>query len=433
MVSLRKLAVLTAVAEGARISRKAGRKDGYSPLDGQVLSTLELCSAEKVDQTKDILAERACTLVSAEWLLELPADGGCALVAVACSPKVAEVLLREEHATKVSDDAGSYYRETSGTAQSFVEASSGELLADFYSDWRDLDTQMARVHAAVAASEGAAELGVIGQSVEGRDIEVVRLTGKGWVSGMPRLVLTFNVHAREWITGMAGIYAVEKFSAMARDDPEWLAGKQVVLVPMVNPDGKKHSEAFWRFHRKNMKVNEGTLCTTGTDLNRNVGASWGQFGASSRCAAETFRGAAAFSEPESQALDKLFREAPMAAMFDVHSYGQMLLYAWSWTTEEHPRAAEFEDYGGKVHAAMEARHGDTVKFGPSAATLYQASGVIPDYATELGALGFTFEVRPSGFRHLLGFTPPKTEIILTAEEVFDALLEAINNLESVSI
>jgi len=423
--------VLAAVADGARIARKAGRKDGFSPLDGQVLSTLELCSLEKVDETKAILAEHACTLVSAEWLLELPADGSCTLVAVACPPKAAEFLLREEHVTKESDDAGSYYREKSGTSKSFVEASSGELSADFYSDWRDLDTQMARVHAAVAASEGAAELGVIGQSVEGRDIEVVRLRGKGWSAGMPRLVLTFNVHAREWITGMAGVYAVEKMSAMARDDPEWLAGKAVELVPMVNPDGKKHSEGFWRFHRKNMKVNEGTLCTTGTDLNRNVGSSWGKFGAASRCAAETFRGEAAFSEPESQALDKLFKEAPMAAMFDVHSYGQMLLYAWSWTKEENPRSAEFERYGGAVHAAMEARHGESVKFGPSAETLYQASGVIPDYATELGALGFTFEVRPSGFRHLLGFTPPVSDILLSAEEVFDGLLEAVANLDSI--
>jgi len=431
MVSFRQLAVVTAVADGARIARKGARKDGFSPLDGKVLANLDVCSQDKVDEMKDVFTEGACTLVSAEWELELPADGSCTKVSVACAPWAAEHLLREGHATKVSDDAGGFYREKSGTAKSFVEAASGELLAEFYSDWRDLETQMARVHAAVAASEGAAELGVVGQSVEGRDIEVVRLRGKGWSPGMPRLVLTFNVHAREWITGMAGVYAVEKMSAMARDDPEWLAGKEIALVPMVNPDGKKHSEGFWRFQRKNMRVVNGTLCTTGVDLNRNVGSSWGKFGAASRCAAETYRGEAAFSEPETQALDKLFREAPMTAMFDVHSYGQMLLYAWSWTKDPNPRAAEFESYGGKVHAAMEARHGESVKFGPSAATLYQASGVIPDYATELGALGFTFEVRPSGFRHLLGFTPPKSDILLSAEETFDGLLAAVANLDSV--
>jgi len=271
----------------------------------------------------------------------------------------------------------------------------------------------------------------VGQSVQGRDIRVVRLRGKGWSPGMPRLVLTFNVHAREWITGLAGVYAVEKISAKAREDPDWLAGKEVVLVPMVNPDGFVHSHGLWRFHRKNMQEVNGTLCTTGVDLNRNVGSSWGKYGAASRCAAETYRGPSAFSEPESLALDRLFKEAPMTAFFDVHSYGQMLLSAWSWTEDDHPRAAEFKEYGSKVHAAIQARHGETLKFGPGAQTLYTASGVISDYATELGALGYTVEVRPSGFRHLLGFTPPKSDILPCAEEVFDGILAALDNLDSI--
>ena len=47
--------------------------------------------------------------------------------------------------------------------------------------------------------------------------------------------------------------------------------------------------------------------------------------------------------------------------------------------------AEFEEYGGKMHAAIQARHGETLKFGPATQTLYTTSAVISDYATKLGA------------------------------------------------
>jgi len=424
------LALLASSLEGARIARRRESQDCYSPLDGRALVSLTLCTQEELQYVEELRAAGRCTLLSEEGALELPAAGHCTLVSAACGAQIADELQRKPNSTIVSEDAGAFYREMSGTAKSFVETSSG-LSSEFYSDWRDLDTQIARVEAAVQASGGAAELETIGTSVEGRDIRAVRLRGKGWSAGMPRLVLTFNLHAREWITGMAGVYAVEKITEKAGQDPAWLAGKEVVIVPMANPDGFQHSLGFWRFHRKNMKVVDGTLCTTGVDLNRNSGSSWGKYGAASRCAAETYRGKSVLSEPETQTLDRLFREAPMTAFFDVHSYGEYLLYAWSWTEEEHPRAAEFADYGGKVNAAIEARHGKKYKFGPSAKTLYTASGVMADYASELGALGYTIELRPSGPLHLLGFAPSAREILPTAEECLDGMLVAIANLESV--
>ena len=55
------------------------------------------------------------------------------------------------------------------------------------------------------------------------------------------------------------------------------------------------------------------------------------------------------------------------------------------------------------------QRGETLKFSPSAQTLYTTSSVISDYTTEPGALGYIVEVDlqslpPSGFH-----TPPKTE------------------------
>ena len=96
---------------------------------------------------------------------------------------------------------------------------------------------MARIQAAVQASEGAAQLEVVGKSVQGRDIMAVRFRGKGFSSGMPRLMMSYTVHAREWITSMAGIYAVEKLDEMTRDDPELLTNQQPPLnqLPLNQP------------------------------------------------------------------------------------------------------------------------------------------------------------------------------------------------------
>jgi len=429
------LAVLAHVVGGARIARKhapTGIQDCYSPIDGQPLLSLNLCTHDAVQEVEDHIAAGLCTLLTDERDLELPAGGVCTNTSVACGAGMADELLRRPSVNLVSADAGGFYREMSGTAKSFVEASMDKLSSQFYSDWRDLDTRMARVEAAVQSSGGAAQLEVAGKSVEGRDIKVVRFRGKGFSAGMPRLVLSFNIHAREWISGMAGVYAVEKLAARAKEDPGWLAGMEIVLVPMLNPDGFQHSTGLWRFHRKNMRVVDGVLCTTGVDLNRNNPTAWGKFGASSKCAAETFRGPSALSEPETQTMDKLFREAPMTAYFDVHAWSQLLLSAWTWTKEEHPRAAEFAEFGGKVHAAIEGKHGKTYKFGPAAQTLYVASGVIADYATTLGALGYTIELRPRTALHsLLGFTPNPREILPTAEECFEGILAAIANLRTV--
>jgi len=78
--------------------------------------------------------------------------------------------------------------------------------------------------------------------------------------------------------------------------------------------------------------------------------------------------------------------------------------------------------------AMEARHGERFSEGPAAQTLYVASGTLTDYATSLGALGYCFELRPgSRLWSLLGFAPPASYILPSAEETFDGILVAIEH------
>src|SRR4030095_12405342 len=85
----------------------------------------------------------------------------------------------------------------------------------------------------------------------------------------------------------------------------------------------------------------------GVDLNRNTGTHWGAVGSSTNPCSQTYRGRSADSEPETKAIERLFRQlfadqrgpgdtgAPPAttrgAMISLHSFAGMNLFPWGWT------------------------------------------------------------------------------------------------------
>merc|ERR1719384_451378 len=276
----------------------------------------------------------------------------------------------------------------SGPARPYTAVAGMELAEDFYSDWRDFDAREARVDAAVAASGGAAKSEIVGKTLQERDMRIVRFTGKGYVPGNPKVVLTFNLHAREWIAGMAGVYAVDKLVEKLNSNPDYLDGMEVVMMPMANPDGFIHSEGLARFHRKNTNRNN-SLCL-GTDLNRNFPTGWGTCGVLNdlQCGSvipcmDTYRGREAGGEPETQVIMRVLEESAMTVAIDVHSFTQLILSSWGYTTDAHPREAEFTALGTRMQDAVQARHGAEYRYGATAQAL-RSSG------------------RPSRLRYLLG-------------------------------
>merc|ERR1719461_78009 len=155
-----------------------------------------------------------------------------------------------EIANVVDKDAGAFWRGSSGTTVAFEGP--GAATSNFYSNWQGLDAQLAQVESLVASSGGIATIETAGQSLQGRAMKIVRFRGEGYSPGRPRIFVTFNIHAREWITGMSGVYAVENLIEKVRQNPSYLAGTEVVLMPMSNPDGFLHSTTSTRMHRKNM-------------------------------------------------------------------------------------------------------------------------------------------------------------------------------------
>ena len=82
----------------------------------------------------------------------------------------------------------------------------------------------------------------------------------------------------------------------------------------------------------------------GVDLNRNFGYHWGGYGASNDPCKETFRGASAFSEPESRAIRNflLSSSEDFQLYLTFHSYGQYLLYPWGYDKLDTPDWRELQ-------------------------------------------------------------------------------------------
>merc|ERR1719203_425065 len=120
----------------------------------------------------------------------------------------------------------------------------------------------------------------------------------------------------------------------------------------------------------------------GVDLNRNWDAHWGEGGSSGSACADTFHGPSTMSEPETKVIAKVMAEAYMTVYIDTHSYTQLVLTSPGWTQRRSARHSEYRDVGGWIQQAMQARHGVAFTEGPTATTLYVATGITIDYAEE---------------------------------------------------
>merc|ERR1719330_348352 len=370
------------------------------------------------------------TFVNAMEELECTEAGGLRSreVMVICPLEVSIEVMKSygKNVTVVATDAGALYRESSGAAQGFVETSRSSIgmSTEFYTAWRTFDARTARVASLVENSGGVATIAQIGTSVEGRPIMVVRMRGAGWAAGDPRVVVNCELHAREWITGMSCVYAVENAIEKAKANPSWLAGMEFAIIPMANPDGVIYSETTNRMWRKNRADNNGDRCK-GVDLNRNWDPDWaGRESTSGSKCSDVYYGSSAFSEPETQAVKRLIDEAPVTIHLDIHSYGNILLAPWGYTNTRHPRRSEIDVPGNLMKDAISAKNGQSWRYGGSE-LLYPASGVCPDYSTSQGAFGYTYELRPGSAWGTGGFAPNKDQILPTAEECYEGILAAI--------
>lgn len=297
----------------------------------------------------------------------------------------------------------------------------------FYEEYRTLDEYWARWQAIADINPAVTQFGVIGQSLEGRDMPGFVLNGNG-APGKPVMLINACQHAREWVSPAATTYLIEQlvsgYGNDARitrllDELEW------VFAPMMNPDGFDFTWTDERFWRKNRRENEGSTFR-GVDLNRNWSVAWGvPGGSSSSPRSETFHGAGPFSEPELQTFTSWVEPLMerVAIHLDIHTYGQLVLHPLGYSADPSPDDSLYQELGDVMAAGIFETTGASYRATQSSTGLYFTSGSAKDWAYgEYGTpLGWTIELRPiaSG---LAGFDPDPDQILPAGRELTEGVL-----------
>ena len=249
-------------------------------------------------------------------------------------------------------------------------------------------------------------------SESGYDMWVLRLTNSLVAGPKPKLFIISSIHAREYAPAELNTRFAEYLVSNYGVDPDvtWLLDyHEIHLLLQANPDGRERAEAglFWR---KNVNNNYCTDTNSrGADLNRNFEFQWDCCSGSSgyECD-ETYRGLSPASEPETQAIQNYMRSifpdqrdallsspAPPDAtgiFIDLHSYGELVLWPWGFTTSAPPNSAALRTLGRKF--AWFNGYTPEQSIG-----LYPTDGATDDFAYgDLGVAGYTFELGTAFFQ-----------------------------------
>ncbi|XP_034983707.2 carboxypeptidase A1-like [Zootoca vivipara] len=261
----------------------------------------------------------------------------------------------------------------------------------------------------------------IGKSYEGRPINILKFSTGG--SNRPAIWIDTGIHSREWVTQASGVYFAKKILDGYGKDASLtsiLDNFDIFLEIVTNPDGFAFTHSKNRLWRKTRSRNSGSSCI-GVDPNRNWDAGFGEAGSSGNPCTETYRGPYPNSEPEVKAIvDFVKSHGNIKAFISIHSYSQLLLYPYGYTSKKAADQAELDALAQKAVEALTSLHGTEYKYGSIITTIYQASGGTIDWTYEQGIkYSYTFELRDTG---RYGFMLPASQIIPTAEETWLALM-----------
>jgi murein tripeptide amidase MpaA len=296
----------------------------------------------------------------------------------------------------------------------------------WFTTYRGFAEISARLDALAAQFPELATLTVIGQSIENRPLRMIRITGPGSTMNRPAILINANQHAREWITPMSAMYIIDRLLETYGTDPRItniVNNIDFYIVPCANPDGYEYTRSINSQWRKNRRDLPNTSCF-GVDLNRNWGYQWGydNVGSSGDVCSSTYRGSAAFSEPESTAIkgvaDMLASQNRLRVHWDVHSNGQALLSPWGFReSPAPPDLALMNTLGQIIRDGMASVRGSVYPFGQGSVILYLANGVTRDYSYGVhGAMAWTIEMGGSTFQ------PSTSQILPLCQEALAGLL-----------
>jgi hypothetical protein len=247
---------------------------------------------------------------------------------------------------------------------------------------------------------------VVGHSVEQRPIWGFRIRHPG--DEIQRTMLVFaQLHALEWIGAeVATTYVRSLLEYPPRGLEEMMgglpAGVEVVVVPIVNVDGRWRSEqdlindrvhTYRRGNARQVDLNRDW------GINREATAFWRHFLPAYYATTEF-----AFSQPESRAIDRLaaegFETGPPDAVVSLHAFGGYIYYPWGGRFYRIDDRDEHERVGALMAEAQVGRP-YKVKQLSHWGFLFRIQGAELDhfYGT-YGSMSYLIELTRSGIRPL---------------------------------
>merc|ERR1719158_270023 len=261
------------------------------------------------------------------------------------------------------------------------------------------------------------ETEIIGQSYEGQDMRVVKVC-KGGFGRKPAMWIDSGIHAREWISPAVGTWMLNELVENDAAHPELTEQLDWYFLPSHNPDGYRKSRDHDRMWRKTTTKYSGDVCE-GTDANRNWDFHWDEGGASDSSCSQTYHGPRAFSEVEARNVRDfvLARKGQIKYYQTLHSYSQLILFPWGYTTQHAPGYQAMPSLANKANTALHAVHRKTYEAGCIPCVLYTASGTSLDWALGVAGVPYVYSIELRDTGHY-GFLLPPSQIIPTSEEVW---------------
>ncbi|MCH9681716.1 MAG: M14 family metallocarboxypeptidase [Deltaproteobacteria bacterium] len=319
------------------------------------------------------------------------------------------------------DITGISYEVRVADVQSAVDMERARLVAthdpasasEWFDDFRDWNAINAYMDTLAALDPELVTIESVGMSLEGREIRALRLNSPA-ATGKAAMIISGTMHAREWLSPMTVMCIAETLVndyGADSDTTSLLDALDLVIVPVLNPDGYVYSWQAERYWRKNRRGGYGV------DLNRNWDYQWGGQGASNNPNDENFHGEGPLSEPESQALASYIEGFDHAvAHLDFHSYSELILYPWGYQFGAAPDEGMLSMLAGQMSSAIQGTHRH-YSSPIQGSDLYPAAGVVDDWSYGVhDMMSFTVELRGNDF------VIPPSEIVPTCEENLAAVM-----------
>ncbi|MCP2166314.1 M14 family metallopeptidase [Goodfellowiella coeruleoviolacea] len=297
--------------------------------------------------------------------------------------------------------------------------------ADFpsgYTGYHNYAELTAELQKAATDHPNLVRVSSIGNSYEGRSLPLVKISNNpGTDQSKPEVLFTCNQHAREHLTVEMCLRIVNRLTDNYAGNAaikSLVDSREIWVVPTVNPDGAEYDIAAGtlRGWRKNRQPNSGSS-SAGTDLNRNWGYQWGCCGGSSgSTGSETYRGASAFSAPETQRVRDFVNsrvvggKQQITAHIDFHTYSELVLWPYGYTYNDTAPGLTADQ--ARAFAALGEQMAGSNGYTPmQSSDLYITDGDVNDWMWGQHKIwSYTFEMYPSSGSGLNGFYPRDTVI-----------------------